>query len=145
MFAMAGALAGLLLAGCVSSSRTEGDYREKVANTAQAVRSSIETARLLAGAAGEGKAPGPYTSRTLSQLESAVGSVSTQFGSVQPPTREATALRGDVISLLDEVQGVLSQLRIAARQSRLQVLPRLAKPLPGLSERLRRFEELVPT
>ncbi|MBT2367279.1 hypothetical protein J7E88_18700 [Streptomyces sp. ISL-10] len=135
----------LSLAGCMSSSRTDTDYRNKVANSAEVVRSSIETARLLVRAAKNGKSPGPYTSRTLSQLESAVDSVVTQFGSVQPPTQEASQLRDDVISLLDEVQSALSQLRIAARQGLLQDLPRMAEPLPGLSERLRRFQELVPT
>ncbi|MFD5326446.1 hypothetical protein [Streptomyces sp. NPDC127092] len=135
----------LSLCGCVSSSRTDTDYRNKAANSAEAVRSSVETARLLVRAVDAGKSPGPYTSRTLSQLEGAVGSVSTQFGSVQPPTRESVRLRTGLIDLLDEVESVLSELRIAARQGRLQALPRLAEPLPGLSERLRRFQELVPT
>lgn len=44
--------------------------------------------------------PGPYTSRALSQLESAVSSAGTHFGSVQPPTRQAVALRDDVLNVL---------------------------------------------
>ncbi|GAA4896274.1 hypothetical protein ACFPM3_15900 [Streptomyces coeruleoprunus] len=135
----------MLVAGCVGSSRTDTDYREKAANTAEAVRSSIETARLVVGAAGRGKSPGAYTSRTLSQLESAVGSVATQFGSVQPPTRDAARLREEITALLDRCRGVLGELRISARQGRLADLPRLAEPLPRLSARLRRFQELVVT
>ncbi|MGW7357231.1 hypothetical protein ACWGI0_11540 [Streptomyces sp. NPDC054802] len=133
------------LAGCVGTSRTGADYEEKVANAAEAARSSVETARLVVTAVEAGKSPAAYTSRTLSDVESAVGTVSTQLGSVQPPTEESNRLRTRITSLLTECHSTLGDLRIAARDGRTTELVALGERLPALSARLSRFEMIRPT
>lgn len=130
---------------CVGPSRTDADYREKVANSAETARSAVETARLVAGVAGRGRAPGAYTSRALSDAEGVLDSVSTQLGAVQPPTRAASALRARVLALLGDCRSVVAELRIAARRGERARLPRIARPLAGLSARLRDLEGLAAT
>lgn len=128
------------LCGCVGPSWSETDYEEKVANTAEAARSAVQTARLVVEAAEGGKAPGPYTARALSDAETALTSIATHIGSVQPPTMRATALRSRVTSLLTECRTALADLRIAVRDGRFDDLARLAEPLPRLGSRLKRLE-----
>ncbi|MBC7272615.1 MAG: hypothetical protein H5T76_28585 [Streptomyces sp.] len=135
----------MALGACVGPSWSETDYEEKVANTAQAARSAVQTARLVVKAAEEGKAPGPYTARALSDAETAVSSIATHIASVQPPTPRGTRLRGRVTSLLTDCQTALADLRIAARDGRFDTLARLAEPLPRLATRLKRLQELRPT
>ncbi|MFI2435292.1 hypothetical protein [Streptomyces sp. NPDC018693] len=138
---------GLLLTvtGCVGPAWSETDYREKVANTAQAARSSVQTAALVVEAADAGKAPGPYTARALSDAETALDSVATQIGSVQPPNADSEALRSRLTSLLEQCRTALADLRIAARGGRFDELGVLAEPLPRLAARLQRLERLRPT
>jgi hypothetical protein len=135
----------LVMTACMGGSWSETDYQEKVANAAEAARSSVQTAKLVVEAADEGKAPGAYTARTLSDSETSLASVATQIGSVQPPTAKSTALRGEVTSLLDECRTVLGDLRIAARDGHFDELSALAEPLPRLAGQLQRFQRLRPT
>lgn len=145
MLRVAALLTLLTLLGCVGASRTAGDYTEKAANTAEAARSAVATAHLLAGAAGEGKTPGRYTGRALSDVEGDLDSLATQFGAVQPPTGDASRLRHRLTSLLADCRAALAELRIAARRGELSELPELARPLPGLVDRLRVIEGLTAT
>ena len=144
------ALAGLVLllaaAGCVGPSRTSADYREKAANAAEAMRSSVQTARLTVAANRGDKATARYTSLVLSEAEDDASSVATSFEVVQPPDLDASLdLRERVTSVFDEVTTVLGGLRIAARAGRHDELPRLAEPLPALARRLSVLMELAPT
>ena len=135
----------MAMSACVGPSWSETDYQEKVANTAEAARSAVQTARLVVKAAEEGKAPGPYTARALSDAETALTSIATHIGAVQPPTASSTVLRSKVTSLLTDCRTALADLRIAAREGRYGELVRLAEPLPRLAARLKRLEELRPT
>ncbi|MEU1572389.1 hypothetical protein ABZ519_14735 [Streptomyces collinus] len=137
-------LLSVVLSACVGPSWSVPDYEEKVANTAEAARSAVETARLIVEAADAGKAPGPYTARALSDAETALNSIATHIGAVQPPTTHATALRSRVTSLLTECRTALAELRIAARDRRFDELARLAEPLPRLAARLELLEGLRP-
>lgn len=135
----------MTLSGCMGPSWSETDYEEKVANTAEVARSAVQTARLVVEAAEEDKAPGPYTARALSDAETALDSVATHIGSVQPPGPRSKELRSRVTSLLTDCRTALSDLRIAARDGRFDQLAGLAEPLPQLAARLKRLEELRPT
>lgn len=53
----------------------------------------MQTARLAVEAAIDGKAPGPYTARALSGAETALTSIATHIGAVQPPTTHSRRLR----------------------------------------------------
>ncbi|WP_344393824.1 hypothetical protein [Streptomyces vastus] len=133
------------MTACVGGSWSETDYQEKVANAAEAARSSVQTARLVVEAVDEGKALGPYTARALSDAETSLASVATQFGSVQPPTTRSTVLRSEVASLLEECRTALGDLRIAARDGHFDELTALAEPLPRLAGQLQRLQRLRAT
>lgn len=133
------------LSACVGASWSQTDYEEKVANTAESAGSAVQTTRLVVEAAEDGKAPGPYTARALSDAETALTSIATHIGSVQPPTTHSTALRSRVVSLLEDCRTAVAGLRIAAREGRFEELSRLAEPLPRLAARLKQLEGLRPT
>lgn len=134
-----------LAVACVGPSRTDDDYLEKAANTAEATRSAVQTARLVGEAASDGRASGPYSALVLSEAEDDAASVARSFSVVQPPSDQAEQLREELTTLLDEVQAVLSELRIAARQGETTEVGRLAGDLPRLAEQLERFMALTPT
>lgn len=138
-------VAAVLLSGCVGPSRTHSDYTEKAANTAEAARSAVETSRLVVEAAERGSAYGPYTGRTLSDMEGSLGSIATGFASVQPPGTKADRLRRELVALLDEARSTVSRLRIAARRGDRRTLSETARALPRLSRRLAAYERLTPT
>ncbi|TXS08023.1 hypothetical protein EAO70_35530 [Streptomyces sp. adm13(2018)] len=58
----------MLLSGCAGSSRTDEDYRLKVANSVEAAASAVGTAR-LATAADRGNATSAYLSVLLGEAE----------------------------------------------------------------------------
>lgn len=143
--AVAVALLSGCLAGCVGPSRSHADYVEKVANTAEAARSAVETGLLTVRAVEQDTDYGHYISRILSDMEGDIGSVATGFASVQPPSTNDDRLRAGLTALLDEARSVLSRMRIAARRADRPSLLAAARPLPEISRRLRRYEELAPT
>lgn len=100
---------------CVGPSRTDADYRAKVANTAEAARASVETVRLTVEQSARGRAPSRYVGLALSEAQTDVSSIRNGFGSIQPPSSRSEQLRSEVTSLLDETSTVLASLRIAAR------------------------------
>lgn len=132
-------------AACVGPSRTDDDYRRKAAESAQAMASAVETARLATELAARGRAPPPYVSVVMQESESAGHSIATGFGVVQPPTDRARRLRRDALDLFGRVNAVLGELRIAAYRGELGDLPRIAEPLERLGGELRRLMEPAPT
>lgn len=136
---------GLAFGGCVGPSRTDADFRRKTAESAQAMISLVETARLTADLAAEGKAAAPYVSVQLSEAETDAAAVITAYSSVQPPSRSADGLREEALAALDAAHGHLERLRIAAFRDELEKLPRIAEPLAETVDRLNRFEEVAPT
>ncbi|GAB2757034.1 hypothetical protein GCM10027072_64040 [Streptomyces bullii] len=106
---LAFAVSTALLAGCVGPSWSETDYSEKVANTAEVARSAVQTARPVVEAADDGKAPGPHTATALSDAETALTSIATHIGAVQPAvhTIEAGTVEppGWAVRMRSEAQG----------------------------------------
>ena len=134
----------ILLAGaCVGPSLSDQDYRQKAANSAEAMRSAVETAKLVSRAAIDGKASGRYTSLALSEAEVDAGSIAESFKSVQPPSRRVHQLRDDLSALLDESSLTLASLRVAAYRGDEALLVEVSGALPRLSSELSRFEHLV--
>lgn len=127
------------LAGCietVSPARTFDAYEHKAKDTAESVLSSVETARLVANAAGRGDTFGPYTSVLLSDAEEGAGHAQDVFESIQPPDAHADRLRDELGTLLNQASDRLSALRIAARRHELHRLSGLARPLRTVSKHL---------
>lgn len=134
----------VLATACVGPSFTVQDYWQKAANAAEAMRSAVETARLVTGAAAEGKTPGRYASLALSEAEMDAGSISESFKVVQPPSQRVQQLREELSAVLDASTSALASLRITAYRGDHRRLAELAADLPRLSSELARFEHLVP-
>lgn len=135
----------LLGSACVGPSRTDADYVEKAANTAEAARSAVVTTLLVVDASSEGKAPARYVSLTISEAEEDVSSIASSFQIVQPPSQKAAVLRDEVTSALGDATTALANLRIAARAGRLTDLPRLAEPLAEVSAVLEEMSRRTTT
>lgn len=133
-----------LVGSCVGPSLSDHDYRQKAANAAEAMRSAIETARVVAGAAVKGKAPDRYASLVLSEAEVDAGSIAESFKTVQPPSQRVSQLREELTAVLDASSSTLASLRIAAYRGDEARLVEVAADLPWLSSALLRFEHLVP-
>ena len=130
-----------IAAACVGPARTDRAYEAKAVETAKAVASAVETARLAARAAGEGKATGQYLSVLLGETENEAGAASGAFDSILPPSGQAEALHDRLAELIATVVDVLRDLRIAARRSQIDSLPGIARGLEGPADALHRFVE----
>jgi hypothetical protein len=132
-----GLTAAVVFGACVGPSRTDRDYRRKVANTAEAVISAVESARLTADLATAGRAPAPYVALRLSESEESAAAVETGFAAVQPPNRELDDLRTETLDAVGAATEVLARLRIAAYRGELHELREIALELEGPVGRLR--------
>lgn len=141
----AAVVAGLLSLSCVSPSGSVEDYERKVANTAEAAASAVESALLTVEAASDGRAPSRYVSLRLSEDEETVASVETAFGAVQPPDPRLDDLRAVTLTVLADASEVVEELRIEAYRGDLHRLPALARKLHDPLQRLRRLMEIAPT
>lgn len=134
----------LLSAACVGPSRTTSDYQWKVANSAEAVVSAVESALLTVEVAEDGRAPAPYVSLRLSESEETASSVETGFGAVQPPDPALDDLRSKTLTVIAEASDVLEELRLAAYRAELHRLPEIARKLERPLSELRRLMEITP-
>lgn len=137
------AAASLGLSGCVAHpvgpARTYSKYEGKAVTTAKSALSAVETARLVAGAASQGNAFGPYTASVISEAEDSARGVRATFASVQPPGAKADALSDELDALLATAVQDLTTLRVAARRGELDRLGAIAGPLATDSDRLQAF------
>lgn len=136
-----GLLSAAVLTGCVSPSRTDGDYQLKAGNTAKAAASSVATALVGAQLGADHKAFGPYLSVLLGSVEEDTSSVQGTFDSVQPPSAKADQLRDRVDAMLSDALDGLAALRIAVRRGELSALPAIAQPLSHTLAQLRELAE----
>lgn len=143
---LAAVTVGMVAIGCVGPSRTAADYREKAANTAEAMISTVETARLATRAGLDGKAFSRYLSLVLSESETDASSISESFKAVQPPGgADVDRLRTELGSLLDESTAALADLRVAAYRDDRSALAAGVRRLPDLRGRLERYRSLAAT
>lgn len=130
---------------CVGPSRSTADYERKVANSAEAVVSAVESAKMTADVAQDGRAPAPYVSLRLSESEEAVASVETALGAVQPPERKLDDLRSETLTVIGDVSDVLEELRVASYRGELDRLPEIATQLEEPLDHLRRLMKIAPS
>jgi hypothetical protein len=131
----------LVVAGCTGPVRSLGVYESKAARTAKGVRSAVENARLAVQAATERKAFGRYLSQVMTESDDEASSIQSTFDAIQPPDRRGDQLRSQLDDLLQRAVGAIDGLRIAIRRGDLAALPRLAAPLPQLSQKLDDFAQ----
>jgi hypothetical protein len=137
------AMAAVLVSGtgCASSARTDGDYRHKVANTAQTLHGVLGTVELTLKVAH--KTPAPYLSVTFAEADDDASATVGNFDAIQPPSAAADQLRDRLDAVMQDTVSMLDDLRIAARRSRTNELANLAKPLHGLQVKLTKLEDVA--
>jgi ABC-type transporter Mla subunit MlaD len=124
------------LTGCVGPSRTDGDYHRKASNSAEAMRSAVESGRLVADLALKDRAFGNYLNVAAGEAEQAADGVVQAFDSVQPPSTRADAVREQFDALFQTATGALGDLRIAIRRHRLEDVKKAAADLAAVSAKL---------
>lgn len=129
--------------GLTSPARDAGDFREKAATTAGAAASTVATAALLTGSADADDAFGPYLSVSIGDAERDLDAVSSTFAAILPPDAESTAIRGRLMSLLDDSADQVSAARIAIRHGDAGPLPALQRRLTRSADALDAFERKV--
>jgi hypothetical protein len=139
-YAAAALAATLLAAGCVSPSRTDRDYRRKAANTAEAVASSVNTVKLGADAARDGKVFGPYLSRLVAEAEEDALAAQQAFDSVQPPSATDDTVHDHLDELLTDALDLLREARLAVRRGELAHVASLSDKLTEAADALDAFE-----
>jgi hypothetical protein len=139
---LAAALACVVAAGCAGPSRTDDDYRNKAANTAETMQGLIGTVQLAVDAARHHKVPAPYLSVTLAEADDDASATVGTFDSVQPPSDQADRLRDKLDTLLQNTTSILDDLRIAVRRGDISSLAEIAAPLKGLNDSLQPIVDL---
>jgi hypothetical protein len=134
-------LALTLTTACVGPSRTDGDFELKAASTAKAVASALATARLVADAAGDGKATGNLASVTIGEAEADASAAEATFASYQPPSARSDALRTDLEELLGQAVDGITTLRITVRRGQLDRLPAISQQLQPVATALEQVQE----
>jgi hypothetical protein len=127
------------LFACVGPARDFATYEGKAKESAEAILSAIGTARLSVLTSTRNGAFAPYVSILLTEAEEDAGSVQATFDSIQPPDPRSDALQEELDSVLADAVSTLTELRIAARRTDLERLPRLALSLEGIAQDLDDF------
>lgn len=128
----------LLSVGCVGPARSSGSYRGKAANTADHVRSSVETTILGIEASDRHGVPAAYSSVLFGEAEADASSAADTFASVQPPGRTSDKLRSNASTLFQDAVDALATVRIDARRGDFSALEGELAGLHHISRQLDR-------
>ena len=127
------------LAACVGPAGDFAAYEEKAKESAEAVLSAVETARLSVLTASRNGAFGPYTSVLLTETEEDAGSAQATFESIQPPDGRSDAIREELDALFTRAVSALADLRISARRSEPQQVRGMGRALAPIARALESF------
>ncbi|TKK89359.1 hypothetical protein FDA94_10565 [Herbidospora galbida] len=133
----------LLVAGCASPAWNDADYGKKAGATAEAAASSVALVRLAVES--EAKLTRPYLQTLLTETATALDSVDSQFGAVQPPSRRAAEVRAEITELTSEAAEQVQVLLNEVRLREIRDPERAAADLGDLADRLRAFAEEHPS
>jgi hypothetical protein len=125
----------------VGAARTYGKYEGKATSTAKAAVSEARTIVLVANAASDGNAFGPYTTTVVADAEEGLSGLQGTFNSIQPPDARAVALGNELDALMSDAITHARNVRIAARQGELPRLADVASPLVADADKLEAFAE----
>lgn len=138
-------LVGLLAAtaGCATPALGYQDYLTKTKDTATALVGVADSAQLGASAWLDGKATTAFADTLVTHTEDSCGSISTTYGSRQPPDSRSLALRKQAEPAIQQTCSTIGDLRIALRRGdrdgvrqALHALAASTGPLESLQERL---------
>jgi hypothetical protein len=126
--------------GCVAPATDTASYQQKALLSAQAAVSSARTALIAEQTYSEGRLLSTYLDPVLSEAEDSIGSVTSTFDSVQPPTTAtADALRSTLDPLLQDAGSAIADLRIAARRNMTADMDSSAHDLRAAADKLDAF------
>jgi hypothetical protein len=129
----------LLAAACAGPVPGYNAYRHAALNTATAMVSNLATAQLATETALRGGNLFAFTDNTVTDAENDADSVSSTFGSRQPPDARSGALGQQMSQALSQASSALTSLRIAIRwDNRAQIL----KALGAVRKSLQAFRHL---
>ena len=141
-FLLAGLSFVLFLAtGCTAPTPTFSAYRHAADQSITELISAAETGAMLGDVRLADGATSPYLGTTVESAEETARSISKTFGTRQPPTSEADALREDLVPLGDRVVNTLAELRIALEWDDLDTVEAARETLRGTSEELTDLQE----
>jgi hypothetical protein len=133
--------ASLACAGCASSSRTDEDYRRKVANTAETLSGVLGTIEITLRVVH--RTPAAYLSVMVAEADDDAVATAGNFDAIQPPSAAADKLRDQLDDVMARTTSMLDDLRIAARRNRGGEFDSLAKPLHGLQLELDKLQDVA--
>lgn len=133
-------LTALVLSGCLwwalHPPRSEDHYRQESADTAELLRSNVETSRLWLEARAADRVTSNAVEVALTETESDADTTLSGYTAYQPPSPTATDLRGDVAAIGDRVVTLLGQIRIDARSGNWNAVLAARDDLEVLSRQL---------
>lgn len=120
------------------------DYRERAAETAESLRSHVQSTRLWVGTLARDRALRPSAEVAFREAEDdATANASAFAGYAVPPG--GLGARSELMALASDVTDALAAVRIAAQADRWSRLPSTAEPLATLSRRLKDFADKART
>jgi hypothetical protein len=132
-------VAGLLLAGCVGPTVSDGGYRHKVQDTVKAVSAAIASARLAAELELSGKMALALTDTVVSGAESDASDAQSALESRQPPDDQSLRLHDKARQPIQDGVNGLTDLRVALRRNDSRAV---RAALDALDDPARRLDQL---
>jgi hypothetical protein len=130
----------LLAAGCAGPAAEDASYRSLAATSVQAAASQVATAQTVVTLLVDGDTWTPYADQTVSGAETALGSISSDFGSAQPPPG-SDRVRTRVSTLLTDAEDAAASARIAVRRGDTAGLQSAEQDLRRVSAQLAAAEQ----
>jgi hypothetical protein len=106
----------IVLGGCVTPATGNLSYRGKARMSVEAAISETQTARLTLQTLDRDRIFTTSADETVTAAESALGSISAAFDSVQPP-RESDRVHDQTSKLLSDSEDAVTAARIATRRN----------------------------
>lgn len=82
----------------------------------EAALSEVSTTRVSVEQLLEQRILGPYADVVITDSESALGSIDSAFGSIQPPTKAADEIRDATTQVLTQAEDAVATARVSARR-----------------------------
>lgn len=132
-------VACLLLSACAAPVPDYDAYRAAAANTISAIVSALASAQLAVQVDLRGRAFAAFTNDNVTNAENDADSISSTFGSRQPPDSRSEALQRQMSQALSQATNALTDLRIAVRLGNSQ---QVIQALAVVMQTLRLFQRL---
>ncbi|MFL6239083.1 MAG: hypothetical protein ACJ735_06285 [Actinomycetes bacterium] len=131
------------LSACAGPSRTNDDFRHKVANTAESLDSDVQTGTLTAQLVLSHRVQMPYAATTVSEVEDDATAAQNTLDSRQPPSSDADDLKDKADPVFQQAVSNIADLRVALRRSNISDLPDLITQLQQSDHDLQPLEQVA--